>query len=130
MKPKVERLYRAQTALVAKIVQDAEKLLNEHGENDAEAGVLLFRAHRGLPKNNKLAKLLSEPAYKKLMQATEMEFLREKGKNMHVIDDELYFVIDEKNNTIDLTEKGREELAKGSAELKRIILYFLILEWK
>ena len=47
-----------------------------------------------------------------------MEFLREKAKNMHIIDDELYFVIDEKNNTIDLTEKGRDELAKGSKEWK------------
>ncbi|OGU71503.1 MAG: preprotein translocase subunit SecA [Ignavibacteria bacterium RBG_16_34_14] len=114
MKPKVEKLYRSQSNLVAKFVQDAEDMLKNNGESDREAGILLFRAHRGLPKSNKLQKLLSEPAYKKLMQETEMEFLREKAKNMHVIDDELYFVIDEKNNTIDLSEKGREELAKGS----------------
>ena len=113
MKPRVERLHRAQTNLVAKFVQEAEALLNNNGETN-EAGVLLLRAYRGLPKSNKLAKVLSEPSYKKLLQATELEYLREKGKNMHIIDDELYFVIDEKNNTIDLTEKGREELAKGS----------------
>jgi preprotein translocase subunit SecA len=114
MKPKVERLHRIQTNFVAKIVQEAENLLKANGQDSRDAGILLLRAYRGLPKNNKLAKVLSEPSYKKLMQETELEFLREKAKNMHIIDDELYFVIDEKNNTIDLTEKGREELAKGS----------------
>ncbi len=114
MKPKVERLYRLQSNLVSKIVQDAENLLNGEGNGNIEAGKLLLRAYRGLPKHTKLTKVLSEPSFKKLMQSTEMEFLREKAKNMYIIDDELFFVIDEKNNTIDLTEKGREELAKGS----------------
>jgi len=115
MKPRVERLYRLQSNFVAKIVQEAEDLLNSYGKDSQnQAGVLLLRAYRGLPKNNKLSKVLSDPANKKLVQATEMEFLREKAKNMYIIDDELYFAIDEKNNTIDLTEKGREELARGS----------------
>jgi preprotein translocase subunit SecA len=115
MKPRVERLYRLQSNLVAKIVQDAEDLLNSDGKDSQnQAGVLLLRAYRGLPKNNKLSKVLSEPSNKKLLQATEMEFFREKAKNMYIIDDELYFAIDEKNNTIDLTEKGRDELARGS----------------
>ena len=113
MKPKVERLVRLQGSFVAKLVADAENLLKEDN-NSPEAGIYIFRAYRGLPKSNKLTKVLSEPANKKLMNSTEMEFLREKAKNMHIIDDELYFVIDEKNNTIDLTEKGREELARGS----------------
>ena len=64
-----------------------------------------------------------QPSNKKLMMSTEMEYLREKAKNMHIIDDELYFVIDEKNNTIDLTEKGREELSMGSKEGKE---YFVL----
>ncbi len=113
MKPKIERLFRLQKNFVATLVQQAEDILN-NGGSESEAGVLLFRAYRGLPKNNKLAKVLSEPSNKRLMQQTELEFLREKGKNMHIIDEELYFVIDEKNNQIDLTEKGREELAKGT----------------
>jgi preprotein translocase subunit SecA len=113
MKPKVERLVRLQSGFVAKIVADAENLLKED-PNSPEAGILLFRAYRGLPKSNKLTKVLSEPTNKKLMNSTEMEFLREKAKNMYIIDDELFFVIDEKNNTLDLTEKGREELARGS----------------
>jgi preprotein translocase subunit SecA len=115
MKPRVEKLYRLQSNFVAKIVQEAEDILTS-GEKDKEnqAGLLLLRAYRGLPKNNKLSKVLSEPTYKKLLQSAEMEYLREKAKNMYIVDDELYFVIDEKNNTIDVTEKGREELAKGS----------------
>lgn len=123
MKPKVERLYKLQMNLVAKIVQEAEQILNSGNGNETEAGILLLRAHRGLPKSKKLAKLVSEPAYKKLLQTTELEFLREKGKNMHIIDDELYFVIDEKNHTIDTTEKGREELARGSGMEKE---YFVL----
>jgi preprotein translocase subunit SecA len=126
MKPKVEKLYRLQSNLVSKIVQDAETYLSEDGGgkgNLTEAGILLLRAGRGLPKHSRLAKLLSEPENKRLQQSTEMEFLREKAKNMHIIDDELYFVIDEKNNTIDITDKGREELAKGSGMEKN---YFIL----
>ena len=114
MRPKVERLYKLQTNLVAKLVQEAEQILQSSNGNEKEAGILLLRAHRGLPKSKKLAKIFSEPSYKKLMQVTELEFLREKAKNMYIIDDELYFVIDERNHSIDTTEKGREELAKGS----------------
>ncbi len=113
MKPRIERIYRKQKNYVANILQEAEKILEEKGATP-EAGVQIFRAFRGLPKSNKLAKILSEASNKKLMQETEMDYLREKAKNMYIIDDELYFVIDEKNNSIDLTEKGREELAQGS----------------
>jgi len=113
MKPRIERLYKKQKNFVASILGEAEKILGENG-GTPEAGVHIFRAYRGLPKNNKLMKILSEASHKKLMQETELEYLREKAKNLHIIDDELYFVIDEKNNTIDLTEKGREELAQGS----------------
>jgi preprotein translocase subunit SecA len=125
MKPNIERLHRLQTNFVAKILQEAEELLTNPSDKNSsfEAGKLLLRAYRGLPKSNKLAKVFSEPSNKKLMQEVELEFLREKSKNMFVIDDELYFVIDEKNNTIDLTEKGREELAKGSREDKN---YFVL----
>ena len=121
MKPKVERLFRKQKNLVASILQEAEKLLGENGA-DNEAGVFLFRAFRGLPKSNKLMKIISDPTYKKLMLDTELEYLREKGKNMHIIDEELYFVIDEKNNSIDITEKGREELAHGSGMEKEFFV--------
>ena len=123
MRPKVERLYKLQMNLVAKLVQEAEQILSSGNGNEREAGILLLRAHRGLPKSKKLAKVFAEPAYKKLMQETELEFLREKAKNMFIIDDELYFVIDERNHSIDTTEKGREELAKGSGIEKE---YFIL----
>ncbi len=123
MRPKVERLYKLQMGLVAKIIQEAEQMLTSGNGTETEAGILLLRGHRGLPKSKKLAKLISEPSHKKLLLSTELEFLREKGKNMHIIDDELYFVIDEKNHTIDTTEKGREELARGSGIEK---VYFVL----
>ncbi len=122
MKPKIDRLYRKQKNFVASILQEAEKMLDGDGDV-VQAGVLLFRAYRGLPKSNKLAKISSDPTYKKLILDTELDYLREKSKNMHIIDDELFFVIDEKNNTIDLTEKGRVELAQGTGMEKD---YFIL----
>ncbi|MCU0411415.1 MAG: preprotein translocase subunit SecA [Bacteroidetes bacterium] len=111
MKPYVDRLVRAQQTLVAKIATDAETALTRG--NTEEAGVLLLRAQRGLPKNKKLMKLLSEPANKTLMQKTEREYMQDQSARMHEIDDELFFSIDEKSHQIDLTEKGRETLAQA-----------------
>ncbi len=123
MKPKVERLFRKQANFVANIVNEAEALLNSGNPKDrALAGVHLFRAFRGYPKNKKLMKLLSEADYKKLMQQTELEYLRENAKRMPEIDEELYYAIEEKNNQIDITEKGREELATGSSEGKEFFI--------
>ncbi len=119
MKPRVERIFKKQAQLVASLVQEAENILkSENGQDRHQAGILLLRAHRGFPKNKKLMKVLSEPENKKLMQQTEMEFLRENAKRMPEIDEELYFAIEERQNSIDLTEKGREELAIGSPEGK------------
>ncbi len=123
MKPRVERLFRKQANLVATIVKEAEELIKtDDSKNREKAGVLLLRAHRGFPKNKALLKLFAEPEYKKLMQQTELEFLRENAKRMPEIDEELYFAIEERNNQIDLTEKGREELASGSREGKEFFV--------
>ncbi len=110
MNPRVERLVTAQRNLVAKIVSDAEALLETVKGKD-EAGILLLRAYRGAPKNKKLTKIFSDGGAKKLMQDTESIYLAEQSKRMHEIDDELYYAVDEKNHSIDLTEKGRELLA-------------------
>ncbi len=119
MKPKVERLFKKQAHLVASLINEAEQLLKSDNKQDRyQAGINLLRGFRGFPKNKKLMKLFGEPDNKKLMQTTELDFLRDNGKRMHEIDDELYFAIEEKNNTIDLTEKGRDELAEGSSEGK------------
>ncbi len=123
MNPKVERLLRKQTALVAELVKEAEEMLSAKDGNKDEAGKALLRASRGLPKNKRLIKLLNEPAYQKLLNSTELEFLRDNAKQMPEIDEYLYFAIDEKQNSIDLTEKGREELASGSTEGKE---YFVL----
>lgn len=112
MKPRVERIVSTQKNFVARIIADAEKLLSE-GKTE-QAGILLFRAHRGDPKNKKLTKLFSEGAPKKLMLETESVYIAEQNKRLHEIDDELYYSIDEKNHSIDLTEKGREFLASGA----------------
>ncbi len=110
MKPYIERVYKAQQSFVAKITSDAESLLEQ--QKKEEAGLLLLRAQRGLPKSNKLLKLFSEPANKSLAQQTEKEYMRDNSARMHEVDDELYFAIDEKSHVIDLTEKGREYLAQ------------------
>ncbi|MDZ7373078.1 MAG: preprotein translocase subunit SecA [candidate division KSB1 bacterium] len=113
MKPLVESLVRKQTHLVNSIVAEAERLLGEGKEY--EAGIRLLQALRGAPKNKRLMKLLLEPGIKKLINHVENDFLRD--KRMHEIDEELYFVIDERSHTIDLTEKGREELSPQDPEL-------------
>jgi len=126
MKPSVERMFRKQSNLVASIIKEADQLLKSSESKDKEqAGILLLRAQRGFPKNKVLMKLFSEPEYKKLMQQTELDFLRDNAKRMPEIDEELYFAIDEKQNQIDLTEKGREELSAGSSEGKE---FFVLLD--
>ncbi len=106
-KPDVEKLIKMQTHLVNSIISDTEKLLKEN--KDYEAGIKLLQANRGAPKNKKLMKIFKEVGTKKLMRSVENDFIRD--KKMHVIDEELYFSIDEKSNVIDLMEKGREALS-------------------
>jgi preprotein translocase subunit SecA len=126
MNPRIKRIVDAQKNLVAKITGEAEVILdkgeNASKEETAYAGVCILRAHRGFPKNKKLLKLLSDPSNKTLMQQTEIEYLRDNSRRMHEIDDEMYFAIDEKNHTIDLTEKGREYLTSGTEDKDFFIL--------
>jgi len=124
LKPNIERLYQAQRKLVTSILAEAKKILTSN-PNDADqkkGGELLFRAFRGLPKNKALIKFLSEPGMRTLMQKTENFYLQEQAKHMHVIDDELYFVIDEKQNSIDLTEKGIDLITAAYEETNFYIL--------
>jgi preprotein translocase subunit SecA len=115
LKPNVTKLYNAQRNLVTKLLSEA-KLLSEDPKNDEnlkKAGEQLFRAHHGLPKNKALIKFLSEAGMKALLLKTENFYLAEQSKNMHIIDDELFFVIDEKNNTIELRDKGIDLLTES-----------------
>jgi len=107
LKPRVEKLVYAQQRLVAQCVAEARRAL-EAGDTE-KAGLLLLRAHRGFPRNKQLMRMRTEDgSIERLIQKTELFYLQEQAKNMHIVDDELYFVIDEKNNTIELTEKGRQ----------------------
>jgi preprotein translocase subunit SecA len=118
LKPLVQKLYSAQRNYVTRILADAKKLLSDDSsdEDQKKGAGMLFRAHRGLPKNSALIKFLSEPGMKAMMQKTENFYLAEQGKKMHIIDDELYFVIDEKSNTIDLREKGIDLLTEETGD--------------
>ena len=111
-KPVIEKLYNAQRNLVTQILADSKKLLQSENQDDKKKGAdLLFRSHRGLPKNKAIIKFLSEPGMKSLMLKTENFYMQEQNKNMYIIDDELYFVIDEKQNAIELTDKGIDYLS-------------------
>lgn len=127
MNPRVKRLVDAQKNLIAKITGEADTIISK-GEGNVskeeidKAGVALLRAYRGFPKNKKLMKLLSEPSNKTLMQHTEIEYLRDNAKRMHEIDDELYFAIDEKNHSIDLTEKGRDYITSANEDKEFFVL--------
>lgn len=113
LKPYVQRIVNEQRKVVTAELQKARQLLDNGNEEDRkQAGVHLLRSHRGLPKTKALIKMLSEPGVKTLMIATENYYMQEQMKNMHIIDDELYFVIDERQNSIDLTDKGYEFLAR------------------
>lgn len=103
-KPRVEKLLAAQKACVQVFLTDAKRLFAEGNEKDA--GIPLLRAYRGLPKNGALIKFLSEPGVKALLQKTENYYMQDQQKEMHKIDVDLFFVIDEKNNSVDMTEKG------------------------
>lgn len=117
LKPDVTKLYNAQKTLVSSLLAEAKKLLQgPKPADEKKGGDMLFRAFRGLPKNNAIIKFLSEEGMKSLLQKTESFYLQEQAKNMHVIDDELYFVIDEKNNSVELTEKGIDLLAASYNE--------------
>ncbi|MBC36074.1 MAG: preprotein translocase subunit SecA [Bacteroidetes bacterium] len=115
LKPPVQKLYNAQRNLVTKILAESKRLLSGEptSENEKKGGELLLRAFRGLPKNKALIKFLSEPGMKTLLQKTESFYLQEQSKHMHKIDDELFFVIDEKVNSIDITEKGLDVMTES-----------------
>ncbi|MCQ2318663.1 MAG: preprotein translocase subunit SecA [Bacteroidales bacterium] len=116
LKPDVVNLYEAQKRLVTSCLAEAKKILTNPAATEEEkshGADQLFRAYHGLPKNTALIKFLSEEGMKSLLLKTEGFYMQEQNKNMHIIDDELYFVIDEKLNTVVLTDKGTEQLSKA-----------------
>ena len=119
-KSPVEKLYNLQRNLVTQILSDARKFISE-GDNE-KGGLLLLRAFKGLPKYKPLIKFLSEQGMKALLLKTENFYMQENNKNMHIATDELYFVIDEKINSIDLTDKGIDYLSSIVSDSKFFVL--------
>jgi len=110
LKPKIQRLVTLQKTYLSNILSEAKTLIKD-SDND-QGGFLLFRAYRGLPKNKALIKFLSEQGVKQTLQKTENFYMQDNNREMHQIDEELYFTIDEKNNQIELTDKGIETLSQ------------------
>lgn len=115
LKPWIERLVKAQQNLVAQYLNDVEKKVRVEPDS-FDAGLGLLRAKRGQPKNSRLLKLLSQTGMAKLTQSVENDYLKENARRMHEVDDELYFSIEEKSGSIDLTDKGRDFLSKLSQQ--------------
>jgi len=111
-KPRVEKLVGQQRKLVTEFLAEAKKLIAE--EKREEGGFKLLQAFKGLPKNNALIKFLSEEGNKALLLKTENYYMQENNKYMNKVTDDLYFVIDEKLNSVDLTDKGIETITTSS----------------
>ena len=120
LKPKVDKLVVAQKQLINKILTDSKKLIAE-GKND-DGGLLLFRAFKGLPKNSALIKFLSEEGNRSLLLKTENFYMQNNNKEMPKVTDELYFVIDEKANSIELTDKGLDLISTSVEDSSFFIL--------
>ncbi len=113
LKPRIFKLVEAQKKIVNEFLNSARKLITEG--NEKEGGLHLFRAHRAMPKHKPLIKFLSEPGIKAIMQKTENFYLQDNKRNMPEADKPLYFIIDEKDNSVELTEKGID-LITGEGE--------------
>ena len=112
--PKVEELYKAQRALATQLLSEAKrKIASANKDERREGALLLYRCFKGLPKNTPLIKYLSEPGIKSLMLETEEFYMQDNNRQMHIVTDPLYFVIDEKNNGVDLTDKGLDIISKN-----------------
>lgn len=116
----VERLYNTQRNLVNQTLNAAKAKLNEG--NEEEGGKLLLRAHKGLPRYNPLIKYLSEAGSKLILQKSENFYMQDNSKQMPVVTDELFFVIDEKQRSVDLTDKGHELISQGVSDSRFFVL--------
>ena len=120
LKPLVADLVEKQRTYLTKVLADARKLIAEG--NTKEGGFQLLRVYRGLPKNKALIKFLSEEGVKQLLQKTENYYMQDNNREMPKVDAELYFVIDEKNNQIELTDKGFADIASYDGDKNFFVL--------
>ena len=109
LKPLVQKLIQAQTSLVTRIVADAEEQLGQPGYDDYDIATELLKASRGMPRNRRLQKVLRQEGIKRLIGRVEADYMRD--KRLHELDESLYFAVDERAHTIDLTDNGRDLLS-------------------
>ncbi|HHG86163.1 MAG TPA: preprotein translocase subunit SecA, partial [Bacteroidetes bacterium] len=129
LKPRVERLMKQQRRLVTECLTFAKKnLQTDNKEAAKEAGFKLFMAFRGLPRNKALIKFLSEPGVKSEMLKTEAFYMADKGKNMHIVDEGLFFTIDDKNNQVELSDKGRESITSQGEDANLFVMPEVAIE--
>ena len=123
LRPLVERLVEAQKRLATQYLADAKRLIASSDKKEQEEGFLsLYRSHKALPKNKPLIKFLSEQGVKAGMLKTEEIYMEQNNKRMHEVTDPLYFVIDEKLNSVDLTDKGVDLISGNSADPTLFVL--------
>ncbi|NDV67553.1 preprotein translocase subunit SecA [Dysgonomonas sp. 25] len=122
-RPRVEIIVKAQRDLCTKLLADAKtKIASEDKKEQEEGFLLLYRSYKGLPKNKPLIKFLSEQGIKAGMLKTEEHYMAEQSRNMHIVTDDLFFIIDEKNNQIELTDKGIDLLTGNSDDPQFFVL--------
>ncbi len=122
-RPKVEKLVGMQRQMVTKLLSEAKQKITSSDKKVAEEGaLLLYRAHKAYPKYKPLIKYLSEEGIKAQMLKTENFYMQENNKNMHIVTDDLFFVIDEKTNSIELTDKGIDVITGNSEDPELFVL--------
>ena len=120
LKPKINSIVQKQKQLLTQVLSKAKKLISEGNKEDG--GFYLFQVFRGLPKTSALIKFLSEEGVKQLLQKTENFYMQDNNREMPKVDKDLFFVIDEKNNQIELTDKGIDSLSTENQDLNFFIL--------
>ncbi|MEO8711135.1 MAG: preprotein translocase subunit SecA [Parafilimonas sp.] len=116
LKPRIEKIAEAQKRAVIQFLNEAKKKISEGDDDPKSGGLALYRAFRGLPKNTAIIKYLSEPGIRVKMQKAENYYLADQQKEMPKVDEELYFYIDEKNNSVELTDKGIQLITKAGED--------------
>ena len=122
LKPRIEKIVDAQRKAVNQFLIEAKKKIAEGNDDPKDGGLALMRAHRGLPKNSALIKFLSEPGIRVKLQKSENYYLADQQKEMPKVDAELFFNIDEKNNSVDLTDKGIQLITRSGEDPEFFIL--------
>jgi preprotein translocase subunit SecA len=122
LRPRVQSLVEAQERIVRGFLNEAKRLIAAGDDDPKTGGLMLYRAYRGLPKYGPLIKFLSEPGMRVKLQKAENYYIADQQRNMHIVDEELLFHIDEKNKSVDLTDKGIQTITKAGEDPEFFVL--------